>query len=474
MPPPNLRPCKVLIAGGGISGLTLALSLEKHGVDYLLLEAYPDLAPRRGGGIAVMPNGARILDQLGCFEDLYQRAGGSAVSRLYLRGPDGQVLAIVDHTDKDLTERRTYDHLMHYSHRHGYPNIWVDRHHLLRTLHDHITDKSRLLPNKRITTVHHLPDGVEVTTADGSTYRGEILVGADGTHSTVRQAIVARATALGLGKEYSEEEQIPSTYDCIFGLSPYHPGLAEAGEESTLQFILGDHQSYIVGTSGPANRSWWFLVMNRGAIHHGAEIPTYDAADKARVLRAHASDQITPTVTLADLMSAGPVETVYTPLREWVYSRWHLGRMGVVGDAAHKMTTVLAQGGNQAIESAAAMTNSLLKVLANGRVGSLTDGEIEAMFEEVQVLRAPRARDMMEASGKKQRADAMETPELKHFSMHVFPKIIGPGTFRRWKEYLVGAVSLRGLPVPHRKRVVPFDDEVERATEGVGRVVAKL
>ncbi|PYH86338.1 FAD/NAD(P)-binding domain-containing protein [Aspergillus uvarum CBS 121591] len=462
MPLSNLRPCKVLIAGGGISGLTLALSLEKHGVDYLLLEAYPDLAPRRGGGILVMPNGARILDQLGCYEDLYQRAGGSGVSRLYLRGPDGQVLATVDHTDKDLTER------------HGYPNIWVDRHHLLRTLHDHIADKSRILPNKRITTVHHLPDGVEITTADGSTYRGDILVGADGTHSTVRQAIVSRATALGLGKEYSEEEQIPSTYDCIFGLSSYHPGLAQEGEESTLQFILGDHQSYIVGTSGPTNRSWWFLFLNRGAIHHGAEIPKYDAADKARVLRAHASDQLTPTVTLADLMSAGPAETVYTPLREWVYSRWHLGRMGVVGDAAHKMTTVLGQGGNQAIESVAALTNSLVKGLANGGTGRMTGDEIEAMFEEMQVLRAPRARDMMEASGKKQRADAMETPELKHFSMHVFPKIIALGTFRRWKQYLAGAVSLRGLPIPYRKRVVPFDDEVERATEGLGRVEAKL
>ncbi|OJJ99066.1 hypothetical protein ASPACDRAFT_120162 [Aspergillus aculeatus ATCC 16872] len=462
MPPPNLRPCKVLIAGGGISGLTLALSLEKHGIDYLLLEAYPNLAPRRGGGIAVMPNGARILDQLGCYEDLYRRAGDSAASRLYLRGPDGQVLATVDHIDTGLIER------------HGYPFIWADRHHLLRTLHDHIADKSRLLPNKRITSVHHSPGGVEVTAADGSTYRGDILVGADGTHSTVRRAIVARATELGLGKEYSEEEQIPSTYDCIFGLSPYHPGLSQQEEESTLQFILGDHQSYIVGTSGPANRTWWFLAMNRGAIHHGAEIPKYDAADKERVLRAHANDQITPTVTLADLLDAGPVETVYTPLREWVYSRWHLGRMGVVGDAAHKMTTVLAQGGNQAIESAAAMTNSLVKVLANGKSGRMTDGEIEAMFEEVQVGRAPRATEMMEASGKKQRADAMETLELKHFSMHVFPKIMAEGAFRRWKEYLVGAVSLRGLPVPYRRRVVPFDDEVERGTEGLGRLVAKL
>lgn len=104
MPPENLRSCKVLIAGGGVSGLTLALSLEKHGINYLLLEAYPELAPRRGGGIAVMPNGARILDQMGCYEDLRRRAG-CAVHRSYFRAPDGTLLATVGDLEKQITER---------------------------------------------------------------------------------------------------------------------------------------------------------------------------------------------------------------------------------------------------------------------------------------------------------------------------------------------------------------------------------
>ncbi|KAJ5668694.1 monooxygenase [Penicillium macrosclerotiorum] len=402
MPPQNLRPCRVLIAGGGVGGLTLALSLEKHGISYLLLEAYPELAPRRGGGIAIMPNGARILDQLGCYDDLRRRAG-SVVHRSYLRAPDGTVLATVEDLEKQITE----------SFRHGYPIIWVDRQLLLQTLYDSITVKSTLLTNKRIATVSHLTDGTQVTTTDGSVYTGDILIGADGTHSTVRQAIVERATQLGLGTEYFEEEQIPSTYDCIFGLSPYNSVLVQNpdSEPGSLQFIRGNHYSYVLGTSGPADRTWWFLMINRGITYYGTEnnkTQTYDTAAKETILHAHRDDHLTPKVRLADLLK-GPTETVYTPLREWVYTKWHLGRLGILGDAAHKMTTTIGQGGNQAIESAAAMTNSLAKALSAGAaIKKLSEQEIDTLLEEFQEGRVPRTRMVMAASRRKQDADAME------------------------------------------------------------------
>ncbi|KKY13272.1 putative fad binding domain protein [Diplodia seriata] len=64
---PNFR---VAIVGGSIAGLTLALALEKSGIDFVVLEAYPEIAPQVGASIAVLPNGFRILDQLGCYEDL--------------------------------------------------------------------------------------------------------------------------------------------------------------------------------------------------------------------------------------------------------------------------------------------------------------------------------------------------------------------------------------------------------------------
>lgn len=75
MSPPHSHsasPIKVLIVGGGIAGLTLANALEKPDVniEYLLLESRDTIAPQVGASIGLAPNGSRILDQLGCYEDI--------------------------------------------------------------------------------------------------------------------------------------------------------------------------------------------------------------------------------------------------------------------------------------------------------------------------------------------------------------------------------------------------------------------
>jgi 2-polyprenyl-6-methoxyphenol hydroxylase-like FAD-dependent oxidoreductase len=63
---------RVIIAGGGIAGLTLANALQHAGVDYLLLEARSEIAPQVGASIGIISNGSRILDQLGCYEDIWK------------------------------------------------------------------------------------------------------------------------------------------------------------------------------------------------------------------------------------------------------------------------------------------------------------------------------------------------------------------------------------------------------------------
>lgn len=61
----------MIIAGGSIAGLTLAHSLHHSDIDYVVLEARNEFAPQVGASIVVLPNGARILDQLGIFDDIY-------------------------------------------------------------------------------------------------------------------------------------------------------------------------------------------------------------------------------------------------------------------------------------------------------------------------------------------------------------------------------------------------------------------
>lgn len=64
------KPFTVLIAGGGIAGLTLANMLEKVGVNYLILEGYREMAPQVGASIGILPNGCRVLDQIGIYDEI--------------------------------------------------------------------------------------------------------------------------------------------------------------------------------------------------------------------------------------------------------------------------------------------------------------------------------------------------------------------------------------------------------------------
>ena len=78
---------KVIIVGGSIAGLTLAHCLDHAGVDYVVLERHEDVAPQVGASVGIMPNGARILDQLGLFDAV--EAEIEPLDRSHIWYPDG-------------------------------------------------------------------------------------------------------------------------------------------------------------------------------------------------------------------------------------------------------------------------------------------------------------------------------------------------------------------------------------------------
>jgi len=81
---------KVLIIGASIAGLSLANMLERAGIDFLVLESYPKVAPDVGAGIGMFPSGARILDQLGCFDKIKDPVVES-FGNAHWRGVDGKL-----------------------------------------------------------------------------------------------------------------------------------------------------------------------------------------------------------------------------------------------------------------------------------------------------------------------------------------------------------------------------------------------
>lgn len=80
---------KVVIVGGSVTGLTLAHCLEALGIEYTLLERRPAVVVQEGASIAVMPNGGRILDQLGLFDAIFDRVVPLDVADAYLPQQNG-------------------------------------------------------------------------------------------------------------------------------------------------------------------------------------------------------------------------------------------------------------------------------------------------------------------------------------------------------------------------------------------------
>ncbi|KAL4918439.1 FAD/NAD(P)-binding domain-containing protein [Aspergillus aurantiobrunneus] len=443
-----IRPCKVIIAGGGLAGLVLALMLEKLGVDYLLLEARADIVAKAGGGLCMLPNGLRILDQLGCYEDLVAR-GKHAMDSVDLRDPNGESLVSTGGWEKRCRER------------YGYPVQWIDRAVLLQIIYGHIADRSKILTQKRVVSITRHEDEVEVATVDGSVFFGDMIVGTDGVHSRVRQEMFRHAEELGVEQEYAVEEKVPATYGCIFGTSSGLPGIPRA----CLDFRVNRKSSTVLG-SGPEDRTYWFFFKNLGRTFHDADIPQFGPNDLAKAAKEHWDERITSDILFSDLFKTRR-SAIFTPLREFVYRKWHLDRMMIIGDAAHQMSSIIAQGGNQALESAACLANSLmLAVSVSPAVNRLSAGEIRTVFEQVQEARFLRVSKMLELSHQRQLMDCMETPELEDLMLRKFPKMLPDVMLKRWDEMFWPSVSLHMLPIPEKPKQFYFLDElsqVERA-----------
>lgn len=93
---------RVIIAGGSVAGLTLAHSLYHSDIDFVVLEARNEIAPQVGASIVILPNGARVLDQLGTLDDIYAMTEPLAKGLTWTA--DGK--CIVDSNAPILTEIR--------------------------------------------------------------------------------------------------------------------------------------------------------------------------------------------------------------------------------------------------------------------------------------------------------------------------------------------------------------------------------
>ncbi|KAK8030364.1 hypothetical protein PG990_000098 [Apiospora arundinis] len=441
------KPFKVIIAGGGVAGLTLATMFEKFHIDYVLLEAHQEFTPQLGASIGLLANGLRILDQLGIYDRLL-RMPLATLKRLTIRSPNGELLLAVD------------NHAEHLTKRFGYSLLFFDRQWLLQAIYEHIVRKDRLVPNQKVTHVQLEPEGVSVTTARGDVFHGNILIGADGVHSAVRREMFRLGHELQPGYFPSgEPDRVPCYYQCGFGIAQHVPGWIDGDHNHT----TGDGRSLLVVT-GPENRVYWFVFQRLLEPKFGGDIPRYSAEDEVQFCNAHRHLPVTETVTLGDVFDKR-LTSVLTPLHEWVYEKWFFKRIFILGDAAHKPNPMGAQGGNSAIESAAELVNSLLRMRDEKSAISfsdLTNADIEQLFAQAQAARHQRAQDRVDDAHRLQALYANENPLKSKLILKWLALVGSPEThISRQDPAVLSATKLEQLPVPHRPHALPWHDELK-------------
>ncbi|KAK1460735.1 FAD binding domain-containing protein [Colletotrichum melonis] len=423
---------QILIIGGSISGLSLAIMLEKVGIDYLLLEAHPTIAPQLGASIGLEPNGLKILDQLGCYDSLREIAG-DVYYRCSIRSSDG--LTLSETQGASASER--IESLT------GYPSTFIDRQMLLQVLYEQICKKECVLTGKRVSEVQMDDSGVTVKTCDGSTYAGDILIGADGVRSFIRQEMWRLASQEKHNMfPPNEAQSLNSNTKCIFGISK-HP----KGWRGVQHAAFNDGRSYLL-IPAPKDRVYWFFIKMMDRTYYGNDIPRFSKEDEAALASQYLDDSISDTIKFRDVYEERQITTLVA-LEEHVFSRWNYRRILLIGDSAHKLHPITAQGGNGAIETAATFINTLVATL-NSTSGALSAEEIETMLARVQAKRQNVITEVMRQGRWMNSLFCQQLPFSKLMIRTIVPWQGDSLFVRAWhKSYLKGT-HIESLEVPRR------------------------
>ncbi|MEA3215053.1 MAG: hypothetical protein QOJ19_1209 [Acidimicrobiia bacterium] len=319
---------RVGIVGAGIGGLTAALCLLRVGVEVVVFEQATTLG-EVGAGIQISPNASRVLHKLDMAEALARMAVRPRTGDLR-RWQDWSLL-----TSQPLGEEveARYGHPYYHVHR-------ADLHGLLvSSLPEHTV---RL--KHRCTGLDATSHGMQVHFEDGEIDRFDVVIGADGIRSFVREAL--------LGPEAPR----------FSGLSAWR-GLVPAERVADLHLPVAS-----TAVLGPGRHVVHYYVSAGRLVNWVAVAPTESWTIESWTSRGELDE------ALADFDGWSPVvrqlmaHVGQSALFRWALydrdplPRWGDGHVTLLGDAAHPMLPFMAQGAAQAIEDAAVLARCLSSI----------------------------------------------------------------------------------------------------------------
>ena len=302
-----------LVIGGGIAGHTTAMALQKAGIEATVCEAYPSPAEALGGPIAVAANGVAGLQVIGAESVVLDHSYPIVRQVTQIGAKTIRMPGLADVPAMRLILRQ---------------DLYV----ALQRLAASRGIETRF--GKRL--VDAVDDGDSVTArfADGTEATGDLLIGADGVHSTVRRLIDPNAPH--------------AHYTGMVSVDGWSP--LEVGEPDVMSFTFG------------ANAYYLYWRHPQGGTVYGVNLPRPDpmSVRDARAIAAERWQQTLLEVYGADAPGGELIRT--TPLERLnatgglsimpVVPHWSRGRSVIVGDAAHAPSNSSGQGASLAIESA--------------------------------------------------------------------------------------------------------------------------
>ncbi|KAB8335241.1 FAD-binding monooxygenase [Scytonema tolypothrichoides VB-61278] len=311
---PAASSLKVAIIGAGLGGLTVALALRKQGIEAQVYEKARSLRPV-GAGLTLFPNGLNSLHAIdaGLVESL--KSAGSKGCMVNMKKSTGEMIM-----QNPLTLEEKY----------GQPMLNIRWSRLQEILASALPPDIIHL-NCRCIAFEQNDKGVEVDFEDGNKVQADLLIGADGINSVVRQTLIGDGSPRYAGRlswravvKYRHELLHPDESTFMIG---------SEGKNFTLIDVGG---GYIFWSAGA-------LSTDESCLQSAAEV-------KSRVLEVFAG-WAEPVQSILEATDANDI--VERP----IYDRpplqsWNKGRVTLLGDAAHPVVPVLGQGANTAFEDA--------------------------------------------------------------------------------------------------------------------------
>lgn len=298
---------RILIVGGGIAGLTLATALHQNGFSAELIERSPAWQAI-GAGIAVQPNGMRILHALGMGAAIEQ--AGTVIRHWDFCDQHG---ALLSETDLEALWGNVG------------PFIGIAR----ARLHQVLLAGAAAVPSRlglSITSLTPSDEGVSVILSDGSIGKYDLVVGADGIGSSVRTLTLSAALPLFAGQ---------MAWRSLVPLRPR--GLTK------LQFLLGDGCFFGLCPIGNG-QTYGFGNVSEPRFQDPVQGRLERLRERFAAFGGPVQDYLAALTT---------DEQIHCSAIEWVeQAAWYSGRVVLIGDAAHASSPMMGQGGCLAMEDA--------------------------------------------------------------------------------------------------------------------------